>query len=80
MSTQTPSSKPLSKNVHLQRWVAKMAALCKPDRIHWVDGSKAEYDRLYPPEPEEVAGLLLCQVRSDRRRACRGAHLHLQQF
>jgi autotransporter-associated beta strand protein len=40
------STKPLSKNIHLQRWVTKMAALCKPDKIHWVDGSKAEYDRL----------------------------------
>jgi GTP-dependent phosphoenolpyruvate carboxykinase len=40
------SSKPLSNNIHLLRWVQKMAALCKPDRIHWVDGSKAEYDRL----------------------------------
>ena len=40
------ASKPLSKNIHLLRWVKKMAALCKPDRIHWVDGTKAEYDRL----------------------------------
>ena len=44
--TKTFSAKPLSKNIHLQRWVTKMAALCKPDKIHWVDGSKAEYDRL----------------------------------
>ena len=41
-----PSNKVLSQNVHLIRWVEKMAALCKPDRIHWVDGTKAEYDRL----------------------------------
>jgi phosphoenolpyruvate carboxykinase (GTP) len=41
-----PSSKPLSKNIHLVRWVTKMAALCKPDRIHWVDGTKGEYDAL----------------------------------
>ena len=40
------SAKPLSGNVHLQRWVNKMAALCKPDRVHWVDGTKAENDRL----------------------------------
>ncbi len=39
-------SKPLSKNIHLLRWVKKMAALCQPDSIHWVDGSQAEYDRL----------------------------------
>jgi len=39
-------STPLSKNVHLLRWVKKMAALCQPDRIHWVDGSPAEYDGL----------------------------------
>jgi len=40
------SSTPLSSNVHLLRWVEKMAALCKPDRIHWVDGSQEEYDGL----------------------------------
>jgi phosphoenolpyruvate carboxykinase (GTP) len=40
--TKITSSKPLSKNIHLQRWVTKMATLCKPDKIHWVDGSKAE--------------------------------------
>jgi phosphoenolpyruvate carboxykinase (GTP) len=44
--TTNDSSEPLSKNVHLLRWVHKVAALCKPDRIHWVDGSKAEYDQL----------------------------------
>jgi phosphoenolpyruvate carboxykinase (GTP) len=33
-------------NKHLVRWVEKMAELCQPDRIHWVDGSQAEYDFL----------------------------------
>ena len=40
------SSKPLSKNPHLIQWVKKMAALCQPDAIHWVDGSQKEYDAL----------------------------------
>src|SRR4051812_13745054 len=40
------TSKPLSKNVHLIQWVKKMAALCQPAQIHWIDGSKAEYDAL----------------------------------
>jgi len=40
------AAKPLSKNLHLVRWVKKMAALCKPDAIHWVDGSQEEYDAL----------------------------------
>jgi len=34
------------KNARLVAWVADMAALCKPDRIHWCDGSQEEYDRL----------------------------------
>ena len=33
-------------NKHLVRWVEKMAELCQPARIHWVDGSQSEYDFL----------------------------------
>jgi phosphoenolpyruvate carboxykinase (GTP) len=39
-------SKVLTKNKHLIRWVEKMAELCRPENIHWVDGSQAEYDFL----------------------------------
>jgi phosphoenolpyruvate carboxykinase (GTP) len=38
--------KPLSTNPHLITWIDKMVALCKPDRVHWVDGSQEEYDAL----------------------------------
>ncbi len=34
---------PPTANKHLIRWVEKMADLTQPDRIHWVDGSQAEY-------------------------------------
>ena len=46
MTKKNKAGKPLSENKHLRRWVEKMADLCKPDQIHWVDGSKAEYDAL----------------------------------
>ncbi len=39
-------SKPLSENKHLLRWVEKMVDLCQPAAVHWVDGSKEEYDAL----------------------------------
>lgn len=39
-------SVPLSKNTHLLNWVEKMAALTKPESIHWVDGSLEEDDAL----------------------------------
>src|SRR5689334_1127641 len=44
---------PLSSNEHLQKWVEKMAELCEPAEIHWVDGSQEEYDQLCA---EMVAG------------------------
>ncbi|MDF1483922.1 phosphoenolpyruvate carboxykinase (GTP) [Ramlibacter sp. H39-3-26] len=34
------------KNARLIAWVADMVALCKPDRVHWCDGSEEEYQRL----------------------------------
>ena len=37
---------PPTTNKHLVRWVEKMADLTQPDRIHWIDGSQAEYDFL----------------------------------
>ena len=60
-------------NGNLLRWVDEMAALCKPDAIHWCDGSDAEYDRLcqqlvdagtfHPLSPQKRPGCFL--ARSD---------------
>ena len=41
----SPSHYPTT-NKHLIRWVEKMADLTQPEKIHWVDGSKAEYEKL----------------------------------
>ena len=34
------------QNAKLQQWVKEAAELCRPEAIHWCDGSQAEYDTL----------------------------------
>ncbi|MDR6534384.1 phosphoenolpyruvate carboxykinase (GTP) [Variovorax soli] len=43
LAVQAPS---YVKNASLIAWVADMAALCKPEAIHWCDGSQEEYERM----------------------------------
>jgi len=38
---------PETSNRKLAEWVEEVAALCEPDAIHWCDGSRAEYDRMW---------------------------------
>src|ERR1022692_1226025 len=40
------TTRPLSDNKHLLKWVEKMAELTKPKTIHWENGSQEEYDKL----------------------------------
>ena len=37
-------SNAFTKNETLLNWVAEVAGLCEPERIHWCDGSQTEYD------------------------------------
>jgi phosphoenolpyruvate carboxykinase (GTP) len=36
----------MTKNQNLLNWVNEMEGLCKPDSVHWADGSQAEYDKM----------------------------------
>ncbi|TAH53426.1 MAG: phosphoenolpyruvate carboxykinase (GTP) [Chloroflexota bacterium] len=51
-------------NTKLRAWVAEMVELCKPARVHWCDGSQAEYDALN--EQMVQAGTLI-RLNSEKR-------------
>jgi phosphoenolpyruvate carboxykinase (GTP) len=42
----TATERDLTTNAKLLAWVDEWAALCKPEKVHWCDGTQAEYDAL----------------------------------
>ena len=44
MDVETASHAP--RNQRLEQWVEEVAQLCKPDRVHWCDGSPEEYQSM----------------------------------
>jgi len=46
MTSQISSAPAHVRNEELIAWVDEVAAMVQPDRVHWCDGSQAEYDRL----------------------------------
>jgi len=47
------------KNLKLKEWVRETAEMCKPDRVHWCDGGKQEYDQLIAQMVAGGAGVAL---------------------
>jgi len=66
-------------NARLLAWVNDMVTLCKPDQVHWCDGSDAEYDAMCQKMVDVGAALKLNEekrpnsylVRSDPRDVAR---------
>src|SRR5690606_13546293 len=46
MPTETTEAPAVVANQELIDWVEQMTALCKPEQVHWCDGSQEEYDEL----------------------------------
>ncbi|MFN8545049.1 MAG: phosphoenolpyruvate carboxykinase (GTP) [Candidatus Binatia bacterium] len=57
----------MTTNTALQSWVDEVAKLTRPDRIHWVDGSQAEVDRLVA---EMLASGVLSHLNPDQYPNC----------
>ncbi|HUI55491.1 MAG TPA: hypothetical protein VLY04_10995, partial [Bryobacteraceae bacterium] len=43
---QEPKIDSATQHHRLAEWVDEVARLCKPERVHWCDGSPAEYDEM----------------------------------
>jgi phosphoenolpyruvate carboxykinase (GTP) len=46
LTIDVETSRSENKNKQLVRWVEEAARMCKPERIHWCDGSQEEYQSM----------------------------------
>jgi phosphoenolpyruvate carboxykinase (GTP) len=58
-------------NPKLRAWVEEMVALCKPARLHWCDGSQAEYDALCQKMVEAGTFIKLNEAKRPNSYLCR---------
>ncbi len=71
--TTTHDGHTRTNNKKLLAWVDQMAALARPDRIYWCDGSQQEYDRLCE---ELVDAGVFTRLNPEKRRNCYLARSH----
>jgi len=55
------------RHLRLKKWVSQMAAMCRPDRIVWIDGSPEEKKRL---EDEAVAAGEMIRLNQEKLPGC----------
>jgi phosphoenolpyruvate carboxykinase (GTP) len=73
MSEKTISVPEAVKSGELAEWVEEMVALCKPENVHWCDGSQEEYDRLCD---DMVSGGTFIRLNPEKRPNCFLARSH----
>jgi phosphoenolpyruvate carboxykinase (GTP) len=61
----------MTTNVRLLSWVEELARLCRPESIHWCDGSDAEYDALCAKMVEGGTMIRLNPVKRPNSYLCR---------